>query len=414
VTPADGVAPANPVASAEGEGYRDGEEIIDCEVVVLAVGHSARDTFRMLKEKRIAMTQKPFSIGVRIEHSQDLIDIAQYGKPARELGLPVAEYKVNYRCMADGPAEGRGVYTFCMCPGGHVISAASQPGGIVTNGMSYHDRDSSMANSALLCDVRTSDFGSDDVLAGVVFQEKYEQLAFAARRKLAESGAALQVDGTASEGGALPVDGGALLTEGGAAQTLGKPVETQSTDGTNPYAPPKSTWGMLRDGHAPEVESCLPAFAMAAFREAMPYLGKKLKGFDDEKAVVSAVETRSSSPIRMTRDDGYEGRIEMGMESASESSGGADAKTGLELDAATDAKTGAEPDVTADAKTGAEPGVAADTKTGAEPGVAADTKTGRLHGFYPCGEGAGYAGGITSAAVDGIRVAEAIIGSWLM
>ena len=111
---------------------------------------------------------------------QDIIDIAQYGKPAREVGLPVAEYKINHRCAADSgsPAAGRGVYTFCMCPGRHVVAAASEKQGMVVNGMSYHDRDSGVANSALLCDVRTSDFGTDDVLAGVAFQEKYEHLAY--------------------------------------------------------------------------------------------------------------------------------------------------------------------------------------------------------------------------------------------
>lgn len=271
---------------------------LPCQALVLAVGHSARDTFRMLHESGIAMEQKPFSIGVRIEHPQDLIDISQYGRPGRQLGLPPAEYKINYRCASggQGPAAGRGVYTFCMCPGGQVIVASSREGGVVTNGMSYHDRDSGIANSALLCDVRTDDFGSSDVLAGVAFQEKYEHLAFEAGRR-------------------------------------------QNPDG-KPYSPPQTTWGRLRDGLAPEVEACLPAFAVAAFREAMPQLGRKLHGFDAEDAVMTAVETRSSSPVRILRGETYE------------SAAG---------------------------------------------------------GLYPCGEGAGYAGGITSAAVDGIRVAEAII-----
>jgi len=279
-------------------------KLLECDVMVLAIGHSARDTFRMLKDSEVEMMQKPFSIGMRIEHPQDVIDIAQYGRPARELGLPVAEYKINHRCAADGPAEGRGVYTFCMCPGGHVITASSQEGGVVTNGMSYHDRDSGTANSALLCDVRTSDFGSDDVLAGVYFQEKYEQLAFEA--------------------------------------------------GGRNYKAPKSTWGEFRDGSegAQAVLSCLPEFTAAAFREAMPHLGRKLKGFDADDSVVTAVEARSSSPVRFVRNESYVGRL-----------------------------------------------------TGMNEGEV-------LTGFYPCGEGAGYAGGITSAAVDGIRVAEAIIENW--
>lgn len=308
------------------------EDLIPCRVAVLAVGHSARDTFRMLKEKEILMEQKPFSIGVRIEHPQDLIDIAQYGRPSRELGLPVAEYKINYRCQADAPGEGRGVYTFCMCPGGHVIAASSQEGGIVTNGMSYHDRDSGVANSALLCDVRTSDFGSEDVLAGVEFQEKYEKAAYEAAVRL--------------------------------------------TQGNASYAPPKATWGALRDGQASEVESCLPDFALSAFKEAMPHLGKKLKGFDSDEAVVSAVETRSSSPVRMRRDGDYMGCLRWNGEN--EVAEGSGAAGGGEIGA------------------------------GAAGGGAV-----RLEGFYPCGEGAGYAGGITSAAVDGIKVAESVIERWL-
>ncbi len=271
-----------------------GEEILSCQAAVFAMGHSARDTFRMFREKGIHMEQKPFSIGVRIEHPQELIDRAQYGAPAEELGLPPADYKINHRCR-----DGRGVYTFCMCPGGEVIVASSEEGGVVTNGMSYRDRASGVANSALLCDVRVSDFGSEDVLAGAAFQKKYEKLAF--------------------------VNGG-----GG-------------------YRPPKSTWGELREGRAYAVENSLPEFALAAFREAMPHLGRKIKGFDDDSAVVTAVETRSSSPVRIIRDEFMQGSLE--------SSGGI------------------------------------------EP----------LLGFYPCGEGAGYAGGITSSAVDGIRVAEAII-----
>ena len=301
----------------------DVADFVPCQTLVLAVGHSARDTFRMLWDCGIAMEQKPFSIGVRIEHPQDIIDIAQYGKPAREVGLPVAEYKINHRCAADSgsPAAGRGVYTFCMCPGGHVVAAASEEQGMVVNGMSYHDRDSGVANSALLCDVRTSDFGSDDVLAGVAFQEKYEHLAFEAGRRQAASS----------------------RPEADPGRRYVSPAGTQPVSG-QPYCPPKSTWGQLRDGQAPEVEGCLPDFAVAACKEAMPHLGRKLRGFDAEDAIVTAVETRSSSPVRIVRGETYE--------SVS------------------------------------------------------------LAGLYPCGEGAGYAGGITSAAVDGIRVAEAIIRAW--
>ena len=262
--------------------------------LILAIGHSARDTFRFLADNEVKMEQKPFSIGVRIEHPQEIIDIAQYGKPGKELGLPPAEYKINYRCK-EGIAEGRGVYSFCMCPGGQVILASSQEEGVVVNGMSLHARDSGTANSAMLCDVRVEDFGSDDILAGVYFQEKYERAAF--------------------------INAG------------------------NKYKAPTATWGELRDGKAPQVEESLPDFAVAAMREAMPNLGKKLKGFDADDAKVSAVETRSSSPVRILR--GQDG------ESLS------------------------------------------------------------IKGLYPCGEGAGYAGGITSAAVDGIKQAERIIAKYL-
>ena len=279
-------------------------EVIECETAVFAIGHSSRDTFRALFHSGIDMAQKPFSIGVRIEHPQEMIDIAQYGAPAAELGLPAADYKLNYRCE-----NGRGVYTFCMCPGGKVVVASSQEGGVVTNGMSYHDRDSGTANSALLCDVRVSDFGSAHVLAGVEFQEKYERLAF--------------------------------------------------QNGGGGYRPPKCSWGQFKNPEdsalsyeekteAKAVENSLPGFAVDAIREAMPHLGRKLKGFDSEDAVMTAVEARSSSPVRFARNDDLMGSM-----------GGQ-----------------------------------------------------TLKGFFPCGEGAGYAGGIMSAAVDGIKAAEAIIKNW--
>ncbi len=300
---------ANEASSGEKAVCDQNEYFLPCRRAILALGHSARDTFAMLKEKGVAMEQKPFSIGVRIEHPQELIDIAQYGLPASQLGLPPAEYKLSYRCAGDDHAShpsagdesaggcrvcdvaGRGVYTFCMCPGGEVINASSEPEGVVVNGMSFHNRDSGFANSALLCDVRTSDFDSDDVLAGVEFQRRYERQAYLASGRR--------------------------------------------------HTPPAATWGALRDGKAPQVEGCLPEFAVAAFRRAMPELGRKLKGFDSDDAKIYAVETRSSSPVRILRG-----------------------------------------------------------KDGQSVSVA---------GLYPCGEGAGYAGGITSAAVDGIKMAESVI-----
>ena len=324
------------------------------QTVIFAMGHSARDTFRRLRARGIAMSQKPFSVGVRIEHPQDMIDIAQYGAPGRELGLPPADYKLSWRCE-----NGRGVYTFCMCPGGKVVIASSQAGGVVTNGMSYHDRASGIANSALLCDVRTSDFGSDDVLAGVIFQEKLEHQAFLA--------------------------------------------------GGSSYAPPHCTWGELRNGQAPQVESCLPNFAVAALREAMPHLGRKLQGFDNPDAMVTAVETRSSSPVRFARNADYEGTCSAAAGTARSKFAGTPhyAADAVMLDASTH-ETGIStnaPHYAADAAPcdNSMPTVGNET----EP---ADGKT--LIGFYPCGEGAGYAGGIMSAAVDGIRVAETIIRKW--
>ena len=350
---------------------------IPCQTVIFAMGHSARDTFRRLRARGIAMSQKPFSVGVRIEHPQDMIDIAQYGAPGRELGLPPADYKLSWRCE-----NGRGVYTFCMCPGGKVVIASSQAGGVVTNGMSYHDRASGIANSALLCDVRTSDFGSDDVLAGVIFQEKLEHQAFLA--------------------------------------------------GGSSYAPPRCTWGELRNGQAPQVESCLPNFAVAALREAMPHLGRKLHGFDNPDAMVTAVETRSSSPVRFARNADYEGACSAVAGTARSKLAGTPhhAADAVMLDASTQ-ETGIltnAPHHVADAvmldtathETGIStnaPHYAADAAPceNSMPTVGnatkpADGKT--LIGFYPCGEGAGYAGGIMSAAVDGIRIAETIIRKW--
>lgn len=258
---------------------------IDTEAVILAIGHSARDTFRMLHSKKIEMIQKPFSIGVRIEHPQEMIDKVQYGNMNTELGA--ADYKLSHRCES-----GRGVYTFCMCPGGEVIVASSQKGGVVTNGMSYHARNSKNANSALLVDVRTSDFPTEDPLEGVNFQEKYERQAF--------------------------IEGG------------------------KNYKAPKSSWKEFVDKkeNGVKIRNCLPEFAVKSMIEAMPYLGQKLKGFDSPETILTAVEARSSSPVRIIRNEEFQSNFQ---------------------------------------------------------------------GIYPAGEGAGYAGGITSAAVDGIRIAEKIV-----
>lgn len=296
----------------------NGERNIETEALILAIGHSARDTFRILDQRGVAMAQKPFSVGVRIEHPQALINGAQYGKSWEAYGLGAAEYKLSHHCE-----NGRGVYTFCMCPGGYVIGAASREGCVVTNGMSYHDRGSALANSGLLVDVRTEDFPNETPLAGIEFQEKYERLAFKAggggycapAQRLKDFMKGLPPRGTG------PEEGPGVMAE---ASACIQPVE--------PTYRPGVTWA--------DLTRCLPEFAVEAMREAIPVFGKKLRGFDLDAAVLTGVETRSSSPVRITRGDNLTGSIE---------------------------------------------------------------------GLYPAGEGAGYAGGIMSAAVDGIKAAEAIV-----
>ncbi|MEG0292518.1 MAG: NAD(FAD)-utilizing dehydrogenase [Anaerovoracaceae bacterium] len=257
-------------------------QLISCDNLVLAIGHSARDTIKMLHEKGLTMEQKPFSIGVRIEHPQGLINDSQYGRSKEAKLLGPADYKLSHHTK-----KGRGVYTFCMCPGGEIINASSELGYVVTNGMSNSKRDSGFANSGLLCDVRTEDFNSSHPLAGIEFQRKFEKLAFEA------SGCT--------------------------------------------YELPETTYGEFKKS---KVASCLPKFAVDSILEAMPVFARKIKGFDDPLTVIKGVETRSSSPVRLVRDREYNSSI---------------------------------------------------------------------YGLYPIGEGAGYAGGIVSAAVDGIKSAERII-----
>lgn len=264
---------------------------IETKELILATGHSAEDTFRMLAREGLEMRPKPFSIGLRIEHPQEEINRSQYGDPALAEVFGPAEYKLNHRCES-----GRGVYTFCMCPGGRVINASSSEGHLVTNGMSDMARDGLRANSGLLVDVRADDFSTgDDPLAGIAFQRKYEKLAWETGRR---------EDVNRAEG--LPV----------------------------------STWGDFRRKEEDPLRACIPKFATDSIIEAMPHLGRKLKGFDSDGARLTAVETRSSSPVRIIRDDRMNSTI---------------------------------------------------------------------RGIIPAGEGPGYAGGIMSAALDGIRAAEAVI-----
>ncbi len=287
--------------------------------VVLACGHSARDTFAMMRDCGFAMQRKPFAVGVRIEHPQKLIDQAQYGRAASHPALGAADYK-----LAVHTKDGRGVYTFCMCPGGEVVAAASEEGGVCVNGMSRFARDGENANSALLVGIEPSDFPGDDVLAGVAFQRELERAAF----DLARAGQGFDEAGSdASYRAPAQTVGAFLADEAGGPSSLVKPTYPRGV-----------TWANLRE--------CLPAFVTDAMAEALPLLDRKLAGFAHPDAVMTAVEARSSSPVRIVRDESFQASLSDG---------------------------------------------------------------GKVAGLYPCGEGAGYAGGITSAAVDGLRVAESIV-----
>ena len=280
----------------------DGEEEIPCRQAILAIGHSARDTAEMLYRHGLPMERKPFAVGVRIEHPRTMIDRSQYGAAAGHPALDAADYKLN--CRLD---NGRGVYTFCMCPGGVVIAAASEEGGVVVNGMSEHARDAVNSNSALLVGVEPSDFGSEHPLAGFAFQRQMEAAAYRLGGENYRAPAQLAGD----------------FLRGRASTALGE---------VQPSYLPGVTLTDLRE--------CLPAFVADSLREALPVFGRQLRGFDRPDAVLTGVESRSSSPVRFLRD---------------------------------------------------------------ERGQSA------VSGVFPCGEGAGYAGGILSAAVDGVRCAEWVL-----
>ncbi len=282
-------------------GIKTNKGDIDTDCVILATGHSARDTVRMLYSHNVLMERKSFSVGVRIEHPQKLINDALYHKYAKE--LPAADYKAAVHLK-----DGRGVYTFCMCPGGSVVAAASEENTVVTNGMSNFARDGENANSALLVSVLPSDFEGDDVLRGIDFQQKLEKSAF-------------------YMGGAnyfAPVQTSADFIKGQKSVSLGK---------VNPTYPVGVTPSKL--------SQLFPEFVTHSLQEAIPLIDRKIHGFALPDAVLTAVESRSSSPVRIVRGEDMQSNIK---------------------------------------------------------------------GLYPCGEGAGYAGGIMSAAVDGIRVAEYILG----
>ncbi len=274
-------------------------ETIPCSHAIFAIGHSARDTFEMLSGLGIPMEPKPFSLGVRIEHSQQAIDLAQYGK--EDPALPPADYKLVRHL------ENETVYTFCMCPGGYVVAAASEEGRVVTNGMSYADRGGSNANAALLVTVQPDDFPDKSPLGGMYWQRSIEEAAFRA-------------------------GGGGYRAP---AQRVGdflKGVPSTEHGRIQPTYRPGVTWC--------DLAAVLPEKVSRALKEAIPLLDGNLKGFADPDAVLTAPETRSSSPVRILRDD---------------------------------------------------------------------TRQSTLRGLFPSGEGAGYAGGIMSAAVDGIQSAEALM-----
>ncbi|MBP3542538.1 MAG: NAD(P)/FAD-dependent oxidoreductase [Clostridia bacterium] len=271
-----------------------GQEELPVERLFLAIGHSARDTYRLLHSLGMPMEQKPFAIGARIEHRQEWIDRGQYGRIAGHPALPPAEYKLNVPTR-----DQRGVYTFCMCPGGQVISAIHEKNTVNVNGMSMHARDGVNANAALLVGVRPEDFGSDHPLAGVEFQRRIEEAAF---RAVASYKAPCQ-----------------------RVEDLLNRRETTRLGEVSPSYLPGVTPGDLR--------CCLPEFVLENFRYALPKLGQRLRGFDHPDALLTGPETRSSAPLRMLRGKDRQSPI---------------------------------------------------------------------GGIYPLGEGAGYAGGIVSAAVDGL------------
>lgn len=271
---------------------------IPAQVCVLAPGHSARDTFEMLQKRGVYMEPKSFAVGLRIEHPQEMINMDLYGEPENEL-LGAASYKVTHKC-----ANGRGVYSFCMCPGGYVVNASSEPGRLAVNGMSYQARDSRNANSAMIVTVTPEDFPDKGVLGGVEFQRDLEKKAW----ELGE--------------GKIPV------------QLFGDFCKNQASETLGEVTPCMKGEYILTN-----VRSVLPKAVGDSIEEGVRAFGKRISGFDREDALLSGIESRTSSPVRIVRDQ--------------------------EL-------------------------------------------TANMAGIYPCGEGAGYAGGITSAAMDGIKVAETV------
>ena len=278
-----------------------GETILPCRHLILCPGHSARDTFEMLHASGLAMEPKAFAVGVRIEHLQADCDAAQYRQYAGHPGLPASSYKLSCHLP-----NGRSAFSFCVCPGGEVVAAASEDGRVVTNGMSEFARDRININGGFLVNVTPEDFGGDGPLAGVAFQRQLEEASYA-------------------------LGGGGYRAP---AQRVEDFLARRPSTGPGQVVPsyrPGVTWANLWE--------CLPPFVAETLAGALPLLGRKLRGFDHPDAVLTAVESRSSSPVRILRDQNCQSS---------------------------------------------------------------------LPGLYPCGEGAGYAGGILSAAADGMRCAEQV------
>jgi uncharacterized FAD-dependent dehydrogenase len=278
-----------------------GEEIrADC--VILALGHSARDTFAMLHARGVFMEAKPFSIGFRIEHPQAMIDRARFGRNAGNALLGAADYKLVHHA-----GNGRSVYSFCMCPGGQVVAATSEPGCVVTNGMSQYSRAERNANAGIVVGITPADFGAEGPLAGIAFQRRWETRAFA-------------------------LGGGNYNAPG---QRVGDFLAGRPSTALGEVIPSYQPGITLTD-----LSTALPDYAIAAVRASLPAFDRKIRGFAMADAMLTGVETRTSSPVRLTRG--------------------------------------------------------------------ADFQSLNVRGLYPAGEGAGYAGGILSSAIDGIKVAEAV------
>jgi uncharacterized FAD-dependent dehydrogenase len=281
-------------------------ETIETDHVVLAIGHSARDTFQMLENRGVYIEAKPFSVGFRIEHPQSLIDVARFGPAAGNPLLGAADYKLVHHA-----ANGRDVYSFCMCPGGTVVAATSEEGRVVTNGMSQYSRAERNANAGIVVGITSADYPGGP-LEGIEFQRRWESAAFVA--------------------------GGS--TYAAPAQRVGDFIAGRASTGLGSVVP------SYKPGVVPtDLSTCLPEYAIAAIREALPAFGRQIRGFDMEDAVLTGVETRTSSPIRIKRDETFQSL--------------------------------------------------------------------NTRGLFPAGEGAGYAGGILSAGVDGIKIAEAVAQSIL-